>query len=726
MFTRRSSARCAPKRAQVDLNIKTDKMITRMSLFIGGLCVLALGCGMPLDEGDQKAPPFGSVDSSPDTDANNCLPIQLIPLDDTLPRKQVERAEAKLRVAQSCDDVARWTIKQHTERWLPWYHRSEPYQCMPVDIDDSEWVDMGSGVMDMSAPPIDPDQPSGPDDYSMTNVQDRGVDEPDIIKSNGRYIYKVQRQTVKVFKSWPVEEAAEIATIDEQLFGELRLMLSGERLIVISGGGQPTIMIYDVSDPAAPLLLQRIALSAEMTHVRMIKDRIHFVMQSQWGASYEVERALEQHALPPSLHSPAAEVEQRIEQSRHRIHEDLDAMLPLEDTRDKLPIAWLGLPNETLTPTPIYDDCAGAILLNDALPANAQLVSLVSINIADLSDIKATGAFMAPELFYTSTNALYIATNRDSPHYALEPSSQGTQLYAFDLSRGEAATYSAHGVTAGQILPDLGMSEHAGHLRVFANAASGTQLTIFKVVGDVLEQVGELTGIAPGEQATAARMSGDRLYVLTAKGSGITSPALPPEHPEFIYPSDPLFVIDAAEPTAPKLLGQLDFPGFSAYVHLIGRDHLLSLGRDEQLRLRLQLFDVTDTSNPALLQEHTVDNPGYIHESEAQGDRLRFVYHASRNLLALPVREQDTATRQITFKGQLLFDASAAGINPIGRVEHERFPTISCSGSWCDSKMISASLFIEDYLYSFSDVAFMIHDAGARPVVEVSGAAYAR
>jgi hypothetical protein len=331
---------------------------------------------------------------------------------------------------------------------------------------------------------------------------------------------------------------------------------------------------------------------------------------------------------------------------------------------------------------------------------------------------------MDPELFYTSANALYIAVSGDSRHNALEYRSQGTQLYAFDLSREDAATYSAHGVVTGEILPDLAMSEHAGHLRVFANAAGETQLTIFKAANGVLERVGQLTGIAPGERATAARMSGDRLYVLTAKGSGITSPALPPEHPQFIPPGDPLFVIDVADPAAPKLLGELDFPGFSAYVHLMGRDHLLSLGRDELLRLRLQVFDVTDTSAPKILHEHTVARDGHIHQSEAQGDRLRFVYHAVRGLLALPVVEQSLETRLTTFHGHMLFDVSTGGISPIGQVHHGSLSGSACDGSQCDAPSISASLFMEDYLYSFSDQGFMIHDAGERPVVEVRGASY--
>jgi hypothetical protein len=253
---------------------------------------------------------------------------------------------------------------------------------------------------------------------------------------------------------------------------------------------------------------------------------------------------------------------------------------------------------------------------------------------------------------------------------------------------------------------------------VFANAVGETRLMIFKAVDGVMQRVGQLTGIAPGERATAARMSGDRLYVLTAKGSGITSPALPPDHPEFTPLSDPLFVIDAADPTAPKLLGELDFPGFSAYVHL--------LGRDEQLRLRLQDFDVTNTSAPTILHEYTVDKPGHIHQSEAQGDRLRFVYHAARKLLSLPIVEQRLATRLTTFNGQMLFDASLDGISPIAQVHHATLSNSVCDETQCDAPAIHSNLFIEDHLYSFSNAGFMIHDAGARPVVEVRGAQYSR
>lgn len=642
------------------------------------------------------------------------------------------RVAPTLRAAESCDDVARWSVKHRAESWLKLHHNTLNYYCYQPS--ENGWNNSNGGVLDMSVPtsPVDSGTPSRPDDYSTTNVQERGVDEADIIKTDGHHIYVVRGNSIAILKGWPVEEAEEIAVIpasavDAQFRVSLKLMLSGSRLIVSADAPRNELQVYDITDPASPVLAQRLVLPGRATHMRMIKGRVHFVMKTVWEpASLGLDDAFQERALPQSPYSPEAENLVRTEQSRHRIYEDLDEIAAEIAVQRRLPVASLERPGQPRRDVMLYDGCEGNILLNDALPRDTLLTSIISVNVEDMSDLKATGAFTPAELFYTSTNNLYIAASGLIPYHAAPQGQADTHLYAFDLSRDDAATYSGHGVVAGEILPDLAMSEHAGHLRVFANAAGETQLTIFKAVDGALERVGQLTGIAPGERATAARMSGDRLYVLTAKGSGITSPELPPEHPDFIDPNDPLFVIDAADPTAPKLLGELDFPGFSAYVHLMGRDHLLSLGRDERLRLRLQVFDVTDTSAPKILHEHTVSRDGHIHQSEAQGDRLRFVYHAARGLLALPVVEQSLETRMTTFHGHMLFDVSTGGISSIGQVHHGALSDSACDGSRCDAPSISASLFMEDYLYSFSDQGFMIHDAGERPVIDVVGASYSR
>jgi hypothetical protein len=139
-----------------------------------------------------------------------------------------------------------------------------------------------------------------------------------------------------------------------------------------------------------------------------------------------------------------------------------------------------------------------------------------------------------------------------------------------------------------------------------------------------LAVVGSLTGIAPGERIYAARFFGDRAYVVTFR--------------QF----DPLFAIDMSNPTAPRLAGSLEIPGFSRYLQPIDATHLIGIGQEvangEPSNVQVSLFDVSDLANPKRVGVATVSTgDSFWMTTSEHYDAHQVFYDAATQTLAIPI-----------------------------------------------------------------------------------------
>src|SRR5690606_5418097 len=142
------------------------------------------------------------------------------------------------------------------------------------------------------------------------------------------------------------------------------------------------------------------------------------------------------------------------------------------------------------------------------------------------------------------------------------------------------------------------LDEHAGFLRIATNSGNSNNVYILGQDGGELNVVGRLENIAPGEQLFAVRFMGNRGYVVT------------------FQQIDPLFALDLSNPAHPQLVGELEMPGFSTYLHPVGENYLIGIGRDADLTGRVQgvqvsLFDVTNLAQPRLIERFVIDTGGY-------------------------------------------------------------------------------------------------------------------
>jgi uncharacterized secreted protein with C-terminal beta-propeller domain len=598
----------------------------------------------------------------------------------------------------------------------------------------------------------------GPSDHSTTNNQEVGVDEADLVKTDGEFIYLAQGTELAILRSWPAEQTEKVGGLE--LGGYARsLFVEGDRALVFSdlyndGGAQDALLarswsasratLVDLSDRENPRVVRQIDVEGWMANARLIDGRAHFVINSWFNLPQELWNLAwsEDLALPElDWNAPQAEQDLVRAQARELLRprvEELVARLPIE--------TWL----------PLHRDALGSqegarvspLLGCDQILAPATLsehgmLNLVSLDLRDdEAALQATGIYSNGWQLYASQDNLYVAQSSNWWWWGwgAQPEIE-THIHKFSL--GDTPRYEASGSVPGWTLNQFAFSEHEGYLRVATSDGFNWWGGAFTDVEDtdndgdttetiepptpannvfVMDQkrgqlgiVGQARGIAPGEQIYAARMMGDKGYVVTFRQT------------------DPLFTLDLSDPFNPHIVGELHIPGYSSYLHPLGEDHLLAVGRagDEDGTIRgiqLRVFDVSDPAHPHVAQEHELALNGWSW-SESEWDHHAFTFH--RNVLSIPLDtwhveydDRGNYTGGEYFSGLVVFSVDLTrGISELGRVDHsdlarrQACPYTGQDRAYCDdfyrynwSAQLRRSVYIEDNLFSISALGVKVSD----------------
>jgi uncharacterized secreted protein with C-terminal beta-propeller domain len=492
-------------------------------------------------------------------------------------------------------------------------------------------------------------------DYSGTNVQEAGVDEPDIVKTNGVTLFVIengQLEAVKVGGAQP--RLLDTLKLDNAWSHEL--LLSGTHLLVLSRGGywaeplpaMPSIMIVpqpststltevDVSNPTALKVVQTLTLSGAFVDARMVGSSVRFV------ASIALPGPLPYVTPADSTATELADA-----QARNRA---VVASSPLS--------AWL--------PTYRLGKGVARPLVNCRdlrRPPTFSGLGMLTVTTIDLSKgltpLDSTGIMTDGRIVYASPKTLYVATEpwsaRPLPAAPTKATSNiATQIHAFDISDPRKTAYLGSGAVPGYLLSQWSLSEFQGVLRVVSTdtpswwgsgRASQSHLTSLRLQNGSLTQLGQLGGLGRGDRVYAVRMIGDTGYVVTFRQV------------------DPLYTLDLHAPARPKLVGELELPGYSSYLHPISADLLLGIGQNidphsnEPVGTQVSLFDVSHPAHPVRLAHATLGQ-GW---SEAESDHHAFLYWPARSLVVVPFGQQAVAMRV----------SRPAGITELGRIIHSQ------------------------------------------------------
>src|SRR3989338_6447782 len=543
-------------------------------------------------------------------------------------------------------------------------------------------------------------------DYSETNVQVEGVDEGDIVKTDGEYLFVVRNQEIRIVDATPASSLRNVATIsvDDASFSPTDLYIDGDRLVVIGStwenGGDPvrimdtqskmapmiwpgpwynrsytTVKIYDVSDAANPKLSRTVSFEGSSVSTRRIGDKLYVVVNQNpryWGGPIPLGAAVKETDLVPTIKDSLK-------------GETAMAAVPCNDV--------MILPR---VPSPSY-------LIVGVVPLNND------------SDVQRTAILGNGENVYASLENLYVAATDWQYAWnnaAENVSQQRPRLYRFDFTN-DGATFQAQGEVPGRILNQFSMDEHENNFRIattideqwMANNTTRASSNNLYILNRSMETVGSLTDLAPGEKIYSTRFLGDRAYMVTFRQI------------------DPLFVIDTSDPRNPEILGKLKIPGYSDYLHPYDENHIIGFGKDAEVSkdgtfawyqgMKVALFDVTDVANPKELHKIAIGDRGT--ESPILHNHKALLFDRERDLLAFPVNiykisdaqkqtsEPGMAYGEPVFQGAQVYSLTLDdGFKLRGQITHYSDTDWQKAGSYVYGKDIERIIRIGDSLYTTS------------------------
>ena len=479
-------------------------------------------------------------------------------------------------------------------------------------------------------------------EFSGTNVQELGVDEPDILKTDGRRIFAVTDRMLRV-----VDPASGLLTGRLALdgFGH-RLLLRGDRLLVVASkgatGDSPAVN-RPVAPTIAPVSSSTIVTELDVSDptpkvMRTMEVPGRFVDARQNGAT---ARLVIDSEPEPFIATPQESVPEQLESARVR------DFLPRTVLRSKLTGKTY---RRTLAP-------CGSV----THPAQFSGTGVLAILTVDLDQgmysLDRDGVMAGAQVVYGSDRSLYVASRRYVRALELGqdvPEGTRTEIHRFDISNPERTVYRSTGTVPGFILNNYALSEFDGHLRVasteepqwFPDGTGGTQsqstVTVLKEDGARLVRTGSVTGLGQGERIYAVRFMGEKGYVVTFRQV------------------DPLYTLDLKDHTAPKIVGELKIPGYSAYLHPVGADRLLGVGR-EGPNVQASLFDVSNMAAPARLAQLNFGAGATPVESEPHA----FLYWAPANLAVMPLSNYNPE-----FEGAVGVRIGPDTLSQVGTIAH--------------------------------------------------------
>ena len=447
-----------------------------------------------------------------------------------------------------------------------------------------------------------------------TNVQEPGVDEPDVAKTDGRIVVRTAGRSVVVtdVSGARARELSRLRIPGPRLQAP-ELLLAGDTVLVVgdeprySGGPVPLhrpamtdgIMMpglqqpllarlvgIDVSDPAAPRVVTEQWLDGGIVSAREYGDGTVRVVLTT--------------GFPPLdfVHPNGDRTRGEARRENRQIVRDapIDAWLP--------GIRTPGGPRLPLL------DCRD--VRHPRQPSGFGTLTVLTFPATDPASYSATAVTAAGDLVYSSAERLYVATT----------GGRGTHVHAFALEPG-TTSYRGSGVLPGTVRDRWSFSEYDGHLRVATALGSPWEPreNAVVVLDSALHVVGRVDGLGRGERIQSVRWFDDLAVVVTFRQT------------------DPLYTLDLSSPADPRLLGTLKIPGFSAYLHPLGGDVLLGIGQDatasgQNVGAQAATFDLRDPH-----RVRRTDSLGFGPRSDSPvgWDPRTFTYLPGRRVALVPV-----------------------------------------------------------------------------------------
>ncbi|MEM8609959.1 MAG: beta-propeller domain-containing protein [Myxococcota bacterium] len=592
----------------------------------------------------------------------------------------------------------------------------------------------------------DEDAPSG---FSDTNRQVAEVDEADIIKltDGGRKLYVIRGGAFYAFDSWPADQTSKVA--DVEIEGDpIEMFVDGDRAVVFSnvygvdalddgdlcygGGGPEPDIAFDVDiagpgycgrsfmkttvialDGDAPSVVRELYVDGYYTSSRRHGSIVRAIVQTN------LQRPRSVPHLYDVLYGSDSYPETRDEEIARARLWAAAAKAAIDDTTLE---QWIPTWGERVDGEVVArDPQCGDFYAPAPGFTDYGMTQVLGINVADEGDATITSVLGSASQVYSNAEVL-VLTQPDYAWYSRDTDHDRSAVHRFAVSFDQQRTpYEGSGFVQGLVNDQFSIDERGGVIRLATTRTSWTFgpsidiwvppvthnfVTTMELSDGELVVLGATEALAEGERIFSTRFLGDLAYVVTFRQV------------------DPLFAIDLSDPTALEVLGELKIPGFSDYMHPLGDDHLLTIGRDidEQTFFdngtALQIFDVSDPTNPRQAFKALVGD-GF---SEANHNHKAFNFYADLGVLAFPFVSYEN-----DFSSTLeLWDVSIeSGFNRRGSVDHSGLVLEDCDG-WNNGfdepfftdgfyqdcgylPQVSRGVFVDAFVYSISHGGVVVH-----------------
>jgi uncharacterized secreted protein with C-terminal beta-propeller domain len=562
------------------------------------------------------------------------------------------------------------------------------------------------------------------DDYSGTNNQVEGVEEGDLVKTDGKYLYIVRNNEIMIVNADPGDLKVASRISRQSRISEM--YIHNGKLVVICGNSgfiynvgetvknnlseilfntadirSTNVAVYDISDRTAPVLVSDKEYEGNYISSRMIGNDLYMVTNAgvRFFSSYinnkltDIVCRNDKKAFIDEMKSDPAEEAMLLQQTGFRDSGELfDAIR-----------AVLG---EYIVPR-FKDNKTGSILKKE-LKEIAYFTDMVrpyymitvGIDLDSGSEdidvyLGSTGTVYASEDHLYTALAAYEYNALKSRLQRFPSYDYFTAVHRFDLKDGEIA-YDSKGRVPGQILNQFSMDEYDGYFRIATTSgwSTGNSENNVYTLDKNMEVAGRLEGIAKGEIIYSTRFAGERIYMVTFRQT------------------DPFFVIDAADPEKLSVLGYLKIPGFSTYMHILDRDHVLGFGYDAEetggwragtTGFKLSLFDVSDVSKPIEIKKEVI---GSRAESLLDSDHKALMISLGKGIMGFPVNYINSDSDY--FAGYYVYNVSGSDFSLRGRVTHVRDNATMMDIT--EDDLIVRGLYIGDSLYTISKGRLQVND----------------
>lgn len=613
----------------------------------------------------------------------------------------------------------------------------------------SDGLERSAGLADTGSVVKD----GGSSDYSETNVQVAGVDEADIIKTDGQYIYAVAQSNLFIIEAYPAAGARILSKIKFKSRPE-DIYINGDYLAVYGRNNEiyreevaksfrrqndfTFLKVFDTTDKKNPRQVRSLDFEGNLVDSRLIGDYLYFI-----SANYNYYYINEEPVLPrvlengvlsgcgsepekcawPDIYYFSAPYDSynfttvtaiNIRDGAEAIESDI-YLLPgsqnIYASQNNMYITYTKYINEYDLESEVLKDMVFARLSAKDREKIEKIGQAENFVLSDQEKTQKTRQIL--ERFVASLGA------EEQEKLAAELKDKMKQKYQ-DLSKelektvihkiginGKTMEYKAVGEVTGQVLNQFSMDENNGYFRIATtknrswSAYEGAETESYNnlyVLDENLKISGAVENLAESERIYSVRFMQNRAYMVTFRQM------------------DPLFAIDLSDPQAPKVLGKLKIPGFSSYLHPYDDNNLIGIGRETRENeaggvstggIKLSLFNVSDVANPVETDTYVIGEAGS--DSIALYDHKAFLFNRDKKLLVIPasISESSSGGARLSFSGALVFQIDQAGFELRGKIDHSDGGQGSGRDYWKGYRYydntVKRGLYISDTLYTFSN-----------------------